>query len=133
MDGCGIVAKPDSAPEMERFPIPRVRHPGSERPPQHRLVLKREVRLRVAELGLEAARERVPPSDTARLRSLPTDSGIALDVIGNWRYDRRVLSAVCVPDDCTPSLQPVAEVTTAPSVLAVNNDNMDRASATALA
>jgi type VII secretion ATPase EccA len=76
-------------------------------------------------------------AEAARLHSLPTDSGTALDVAGNGRYARKVVIAckrerarrlhVMAPAE-------LAELATSdPSVLVVNSDDMARALASALA
>jgi hypothetical protein len=73
----------------------------------------------------------------SRLRSLPTDSGAALDVAGNGRYARKVVIA-CKRERArrlhTVAPAELAELAkTDPSVLVVNDDDMARALASALA
>ena len=73
----------------------------------------------------------------ARLRSLPTDSGTALDVTGNGRYARKVVIA-CKRERArrlhTVAPAELAELSKRdPSVLVVNSDDMARALASALA
>jgi type VII secretion ATPase EccA len=75
--------------------------------------------------------------EAARLRSLPTDSGTALDVAGNGRYARKVVIA-CKRERArrlhTIAPAELAELAkTDPSVLVVNADDMARALASALA
>jgi hypothetical protein len=77
-------------------------------------------------------------AEALRLRSLPTDSGTALDVAGNGRYARKVVIAckrerarrmhVMAPAELANTL-----ANTDPSVLVVNSDDMARALASALA
>ena len=71
------------------------------------------------------------------MRSLPTDSGTALDVAGNGRYARKVVVA-CKRERArrlhTVAPAELAEVAkTDRSVLVVNDDHMARALASALA
>jgi type VII secretion ATPase EccA len=75
--------------------------------------------------------------EAARLRSLPTDSGTTLDVAGNGRYARKVVIA-CKRERArrlhTVAPAELAELAkTDPSVLVVNDDDMARALASALA
>ena len=76
-------------------------------------------------------------AEAARLRSVPTDSGTALDVAGNGRYARKVVIA-CKRERArrlhTVAPAELAELaSTDPSVLVVNDDDMARALASALA
>jgi type VII secretion ATPase EccA len=76
-------------------------------------------------------------AEAARLRSLPTDSGTALDAAGNGRYARKVVIA-CKRERArrlhTVAPAELAELATSdPSVLVVNDDDMRRALAAALA
>jgi hypothetical protein len=81
--------------------------------------------------GLSAA-----GGEAARLRFLPTDSGTALDVAGNGRYARKVVVA-CKRERVrrlhTVAPAELALAKTDPSVLVVNDDDMARALASALA
>jgi ESX secretion system protein EccA len=75
--------------------------------------------------------------EALRLRSLPTDSGTALDVAGDGRYARKV--AIACKRERARRLHTVAPAELAelaksdPSVLVVNADDMARALALALA
>jgi SpoVK/Ycf46/Vps4 family AAA+-type ATPase len=76
-------------------------------------------------------------AEAARLRSLPTGSGTALDVAGNGRYARKVVIA-CKRERArrlhTVAPAELAELAKSdPSVLVVNADDMARALASALA
>jgi type VII secretion ATPase EccA len=76
-------------------------------------------------------------AEASRLRSVPTDSGTALDVAGNGRYARKVVIA-CKRERArrlhTVAPAELAELAkTDPSVLVVNDDDMARALASALA
>jgi len=76
-------------------------------------------------------------AEASRLRSLPTDSGTALDVAGNGRYARKVVIA-CKRERArrlhTVAPAELAELAkTDPAVLVVNDDDMARALASALA
>ena len=76
-------------------------------------------------------------AEAARLRSLPTDSGTALDVTGNGRYARKVV--IACKRERARRLHTVAPAELAelaerdPSVLVVNPDDMARALASTLA
>ena len=76
-------------------------------------------------------------AEAARLRSLATDSGTALDVAGNGRYARKVV--IACKRERARRLHTVAPAELAelakrdPSVLVVNDDDMARALASALA
>ena len=76
-------------------------------------------------------------AEAARLRSLATDSGTALDVAGNGRYARKVVIA-CKRERArrlhTVAPAELAELSRSdPSMLVVNADDMARALASALA
>jgi type VII secretion ATPase EccA len=76
-------------------------------------------------------------AEASRLRSVPTDSGTALDVAGNGRYARKVVIA-CKRERArrlhTVAPAELAELAKSdPSVLVVNDDDMARALASALA
>ena len=93
-----------------------------------------------------AAKEKIVIAETAwpllhaeatRLRSTPVDSGTALDVAGNGRFARKVVVA-CKRERArrlhTMPPAELAELAKAdPSVLVVNEDDMGRALASALA
>ena len=76
-------------------------------------------------------------AEAARLRSMATDSGTALDVAGNGRYARKVV--IACKRERARRLHTVAPAELAelakrdPSVLVVNDDDMARALASALA
>ena len=76
-------------------------------------------------------------AEALRLRSLPTDSGTALDVAGNGRYARTVVVACRRERARRLHVVGPAELAelakTDPSVLVVNDDDMARALASALA
>jgi hypothetical protein len=76
-------------------------------------------------------------AEAARLRSMPTDSGTALDVAGNGRYARKVVIA-CKRERArrlhTVAPTELAELAKSdPSVLVVSDGDMARALASALA
>ena len=76
-------------------------------------------------------------AEALRLRSLPNDSGTALDVAGNGRYARKVVIA-CKREHArrlhVMAPAELAELAKAdPSVLVVNDDDMARVLASALA
>jgi type VII secretion ATPase EccA len=76
-------------------------------------------------------------AEALRLRSIPTDSGTALDVAGNGRFARKVVIA-CKRERArrlhTVAPAELAELAKSdPSVLVVNDDDMRRALASALA
>jgi len=76
-------------------------------------------------------------AEASRLRSVPTDSGTALDVAGNGRYARKVVIA-CKRERArrlhTVAPAQLAELAkTEPAVLVVNDDDMRRALTSALA
>jgi SpoVK/Ycf46/Vps4 family AAA+-type ATPase len=73
-------------------------------------------------------------AEAARLRSLPTGSGTALDVAGNGRYARKVVIA-CKRERARRlhTVAPAELAKSDPSVLVVNADDMARALASALA
>jgi len=76
-------------------------------------------------------------AEAARLRSMATDSGTALDVAGNGRYARKVV--IACKRERARKLHTVAPAELAelakrdPSVLVVNDDDTARALASALA
>jgi type VII secretion ATPase EccA len=76
-------------------------------------------------------------TEASRLRSVPTDSGTALDVAGNGRYARKVV--IACKRERARRLHTVAPAELAslaktdPSVLVVNDDDMRRALTSALA
>ena len=76
-------------------------------------------------------------AEALRLRSLPTDSGTALDVAGNGRYARKVVIACKRERARRLHVMAPAELSelakSDPSVLVVNADDMARALASALA
>ena len=76
-------------------------------------------------------------AEALRLRSLPTDSGTALDVAGNGRYARKVVIACNRERARRLHVMAPAELAelanTEPSVLVVNSDDLARALASALA
>jgi hypothetical protein len=76
-------------------------------------------------------------AEALRLRSLPTDSGTALDVAGNGRYARKVVIACKRERAGRLHVMAPAELSELakadPSVLVVNSDDMRRALASALA
>ena len=93
---------------------------------------RRQAEDRDRRAGLSAA-----GGEAARLRSLPTDSGTAFDVAGNGRYARKVVVA-CKRERArrlhTVAPAELVEVAkTDRSVLVVNDDDMARALASALA
>jgi hypothetical protein len=75
-------------------------------------------------------------AEALRLRSLPTDSGTALDVAGNGRYARKVVIACKRERARRLHVMAPAELAelakSDPSVLVVNSDDMARALASAL-
>ena len=76
-------------------------------------------------------------AEARRLRFTPTDSGTNLDVAGNGRYARKVV--IACKRERARRLQTIAPAELAelaksdPSVLVVNDDDMARALASALA
>jgi type VII secretion ATPase EccA len=74
-------------------------------------------------------------AEAARLRSLPTDSGTALDVAGNGRYARKVVIACKRERARRLHVMAPAELSELakadPSVLVVNSDDISRALASA--
>jgi hypothetical protein len=76
-------------------------------------------------------------AEASRLRFTPTDSGTNLDVAGNGHYTRKVVIAwanVNAPAGCKRSRPRSWRLAKSdPSVLVVNDDDMARALASALA
>ena len=122
--------QPRSGVTVSLRPDVRVLHARGDR--GDRAAHRRQGEDRDRRAGLSAA-----GGEAARLRSLPTDSGTALDVAGNGRYARKVVVA-CKRERArrlhTVAPAELAEVAkTDRSVLVVNDDHMARALASALA
>ena len=122
--------QPRSGVTVSLRPDVRVLHARGDR--GDRAAHRRQGEDRDRRAGLSAA-----GGEAARLRSLPTDSGTALDVAGNGRYARKVVVA-CKRERArrlhTVAPAELAEVAkTDRSVLVVNDDDMARALASALA
>jgi len=88
-------------------------------------------------IAIAAAAWPLLQAEALRLRSLPTDSGTALDVAGNGRYARKVVIACKRERARRLHVMAPAELSelakSDPSVLVVNSDDMARALASALA